>query len=62
MSEDVERWKTDGNCAKCRRREYCSKACTAQKRRAKAIIAQMIRERTGAGYMRETLRGAGSEL
>lgn len=44
---DNERWLTDGNCGKCRRKSYCSKPCTRQKRRRNAIMMEFIRNRTG---------------
>jgi len=44
---DNERWLTDGDCSKCRRAKYCSKPCTRQKRRKKAILRAIIRDRTG---------------
>ena len=40
--EDNERWLSDGNCAYCRRKTYCGADCTAQKRRARAILHQLI--------------------
>lgn len=33
----AEQWKEGGNCDKCRRKAYCTKTCTAEKRKAKAI-------------------------
>ena len=58
MSEDNERWLSDGNCMLCRRDPYCQKPCTAQKRRKEAILQAMIRNRTGIDKMREVLKGA----
>ena len=31
-SKGNERWKNDGNCKKCRRRDYCSTKCKAKKK------------------------------
>ena len=45
--EDNERWLSDGNCTYCRRKKYCSKACTAQKRRKEAIIRAIVWNKTG---------------
>ena len=45
--EDNERWLSDGNCTYCRRKKYCGKACTAQKRRKEAIIRAMVWNKTG---------------
>ena len=44
---DNERWLTDGDCSKCRRAKYCSKPCTRQKRRKKAILMAMLQDKTG---------------
>ena len=58
MNEDNERWLTDGNCMYCRKKGYCGKSCTAQKRRKQAIIQQMIAGATGSGKIRQALEGA----
>lgn len=34
-----EAWKDTGDCAECRRKAYCNKTCTANKKRLKQIIA-----------------------
>ena len=39
-----ERWKTDGNCEKCRRKSYCKKPCTANKRRGNRLLRDAIRD------------------
>ena len=54
-TEDNERWKSDGNCIFCRRQKYCSKPCTAQKRRKEAILRAIIRNATGSGRLRKTI-------
>lgn len=36
-----EAWKDTGDCAECRRKNYCGKVCSAYKRR----LDRMIRER-----------------
>ena len=41
---DNERWLSDGDCSKCRRANYCSKDCTATKRRKEQIIEQAYRD------------------
>ena len=33
-----EAWKDTGNCAECRRKDYCRKTCSAIKRRMEQII------------------------
>lgn len=30
--ENNEQWLAEGNCAKCRRKNYCGKTCSAYKR------------------------------
>ena len=55
--EDSERWLSDGNCTYCRRKKYCSKACTAQKRRKEAIIRALIRNKTGIDQLEKTMMG-----
>ena len=55
--EDNERWLSDGNCTYCRRKKYCSKACTAQKRRKEAIIRAMVRNMTGIGQLKKAVEG-----
>jgi radical SAM protein with 4Fe4S-binding SPASM domain len=49
MSEtsNSDRWKSDGKCSLCRRKEYCSKPCTAHKRRVQADIFQTMDSATG---------------
>ena len=53
--EDNERWLTDGNCAFCRRKSYCSKPCTRQKRRRNAIMRAMLQDKTGITRIRNLL-------
>lgn len=38
MSNNSEQWKSSGNCKECRRKEYCTKKCTAWKKRKDEII------------------------
>lgn len=33
-----EAWKDTGDCAECRRKDYCKKTCSANKRRMEQII------------------------
>lgn len=54
---DNERWKTDGDCSKCRRAKYCSKDCTARKRRMRAFISEAIVKATGIDRIREAMHG-----
>ena len=55
--EDNERWLSDGNCTYCRRKKYCSKACTAQKRRKEAILRGRARKMTGNGQQKKAVEG-----
>ena len=45
-----ERWKSDGNCKKCRREKYCKKPCTAKKRRKERLFQTAVKE-VLAGWM-----------
>lgn len=41
MNEQIpenNQWKLNGDCKKCRRKEYCSKPCGAKKKRDKRIM------------------------
>ena len=40
----TDQWKLGGDCGKCRRANYCSKDCTATKRRKEQIIEQAYRD------------------
>ena len=40
----TDQWKLGGDCSKCRRANYCSKDCTATKRRKDQIIEQAYRD------------------
>ena len=55
MSEDRDRWLSDGDCSKCRRKDYCRKPCTMQKRRKEAILGALIRNRTGIDRLKEAM-------
>lgn len=55
MNEDNERWLSDGNCEYCRRESYCTKECTALKRRKYEIIRELIRNRTGLDKIDQVL-------
>ena len=54
--QENEQWKLNGNCEKCRRSNYCSKACTRHNRRIRAelygVVADKMNKITG-GAMRE---------
>ncbi len=43
--EDIERneqWKLDGDCSTCRRKNYCSKTCTAADKRERREMQVLI--------------------
>jgi len=58
MRESNEQWKLGGNCSLCRRKNYCSKPCTANKRRTKAIVYNAVDNATGGllSYMNSKVR------
>lgn len=37
-----EQWKLNGDCSKCRRRDYCSKPCTKHNQRATQMIHDFV--------------------
>lgn len=55
MAADNERWLTDGDCKMCRRKDYCSKACGASKRRMQRQVHEAMNNVTGGmlDYMLE---------
>ena len=50
-----EQWKAGGDCRNCRRRNYCRKRCSANKRLMEAFIRGAIRG-TKVGKMMEAAR------
>ena len=48
-----DRWLVDGDCSKCRRKEYCGTECTASKRRTRAELLRLIREKMGVDKVAE---------
>lgn len=42
-----EQWLSSGKCSECRRKKYCSKSCTANKRRTQAQIFSAVDAATG---------------
>ncbi len=45
--QNNERWLTDGDCSKCRRHKYCSKACSANNRRVRRTVLNALDNATG---------------
>ena len=52
--DNSEQWKLNGDCSLCRRKNYCSKPCTMNKRDTQAMIhslvANKLNEMTGGAY------------
>lgn len=52
--DETEQWLLNGDCSKCRRKNYCSKECTRYKRRTEAelhsLMANKLNEMTGGVY------------
>ena len=59
MPNESEQWLLNGDCSKCRRNNYCSKACTRCKRKTKALmqslVANAMNKATG-GVMEEIIK------
>jgi hypothetical protein len=53
---DTDRWKSDGNCKYCRRRDYCTKDCKAAKMRFNRICMEFLYERTHLKDIKERLK------
>ena len=60
--ENADQWKLGGDCRACRKKSYCRKPCSANKRFMNTIIHEAIRK-TNAGKLmaaaREELRSQG---
>lgn len=54
MTNENEQWLLNGDCSKCRRKNYCSKPCTRNKRGTeammKALVASKLNEMTGGAF------------
>lgn len=57
--ESRDRWLIDGDCSKCRRKEYCGTECTASKRRTRAELLRLIREKIGSDKIERVLENSG---
>lgn len=55
--DNSEQWKLDGDCSLCRRKKYCSKQCTRNKRETEIMIRSMV-----ASKLNEMTGGAYSEI
>ncbi len=56
MKENSDRWLIDGDCSKCRRRQYCSKDCTKRKRSMNRMIRDFIGVNTGLDILRKHIK------
>lgn len=52
---ETDRWLIDGDCTKCRRKDYCKKECTSSKRAMESLIRNYIRKRIGIDRIQEVL-------
>lgn len=52
--DKTEQWKLDGDCSLCRKKNYCSKPCTRNKRETeimmRSMVASKLNEMTGGAY------------
>jgi radical SAM protein with 4Fe4S-binding SPASM domain len=55
MSE--EQWMENGECKKCRRRKYCTKLCTASKRKLRSDVFEVMDATTG-GFLSHVINKA----
>lgn len=46
-NQSTEQWLLDGVCKECRRKKYCSKPCTANKRRTQRQLFGVVDAATG---------------
>ena len=56
MNERSDQWKRGGICEMCRRRNYCRKQCSANRKYASARIREYIRNKMGLGKIRNALQ------
>jgi len=47
---EADQWKRGGDCEKCRRKKYCSKACTMHKKRVDAIVMEAVAKKMPFSY------------
>lgn len=48
LIDEREQWKLGGDCNKCRRKEYCNKSCTANKKRVKRRAEAQVERLVGS--------------
>ena len=56
MTNNSDRWKIDGDCSKCRRQSYCSKACRLYSKMVTDTMMKAIYEKTGLGVIMQHLK------
>ena len=56
MSEYTDRWKSDGDCSKCRREPYCKKPCKAYGEAVKRDLRRMLANRIAELYRKQTAK------
>lgn len=47
-----EQWKSGGDCTKCRKKEYCNKACSQNIQRRQAQVGRVIANIYAQAYER----------
>lgn len=60
--QETDRWLIDGDCKKCRRKDYCAKECTKSKRWFKEAVQKLVEKKTGIDVAKEAIRKASSTL
>ena len=56
MTNGNERWKTDGDCSKCRRKLYCGKDCKAAVKRFETLCKEFLYERTSIYHVKNHIQ------
>ena len=57
----ADSWKIDGNCENCRRKNYCSKSCTLNKRMEErklySAVSKVLNEKLGLDKIYDAMEG-----
>ena len=56
MVAETEQWMLEGDCSKCRKRNYCSKRCTANSKAYTAALKKFIERKTGLEKIKDVMR------
>lgn len=59
---DNEQWKSTGNCSICRRHNYCSKQCRANKAAMQATIEEVLNTIPSYNAMKKALKDVKSRM